>query len=274
MNIRMIALDMDGTTLNNDHITLPERNRHAILAAIAKQIHVVTATGRMRHRLPAVIEAMPGTRYAVTSNGAAVWDLAENRLLYENPLAAQTVLEIIRLLEPLGAYLELYHEGCCYALRSREDVWYSFPFPDARRNMMLHRRYLVDDLAAFVLDGEKKIEKINIPYLPEEIRPAVWAQLQALQSVIVTSSLPGNAEINAVGANKADGLSQLCRHLGILPEQVLAVGDGQNDLEMLAFAGFSAVPANGLDACKKIADLVVGDNESGAVADAIAHWIE
>ena len=82
MKIKLLALDMDGTTLKSDHVTVSPANRAAIEAANARGVFVVTATGRMRHRLPEAIEQTPGLHYAVTCNGASVFDLRREAPLY------------------------------------------------------------------------------------------------------------------------------------------------------------------------------------------------
>ena len=86
MKIKLLALDMDGTTLKSDHVTVSPANRAAIEAANARGVFVVTATGRMRHRLPEAIEQTPGLHYAVTCNGASVFDLRREAPLYANPI--------------------------------------------------------------------------------------------------------------------------------------------------------------------------------------------
>lgn len=273
MDIRLIALDMDGTTLQDDHVTLSPRNRAAIDAAIAAGVQVVFATGRMRYRLPEQVECIPGIRYAITSNGAAVNDLQDDSVLYTRGLPPTLFLQVYDQLTPLGIYLEAYYQGNAYVSRANDALWNSFPLPEDRRAMMSRNRILVDDLREFVASEQRMVEKINIPYLSDELHELFWQKARQLEGVMLTSSIAHNAEINADGANKADGLAFLCNHLGILPEQVLAVGDNQNDFEMLQFAGLTAVPENGLEVCRALADLVVPSNNEDGVAQAIEQLV-
>ena len=76
--IRMIAFDLDGTTLQRGNV-LSERNRQAMEKAAAAGVYVVPSTGRIVSFLPPCLTELPGIRYAITSNGAAVWDMQENR---------------------------------------------------------------------------------------------------------------------------------------------------------------------------------------------------
>lgn len=100
MKIKLLALDMDGTTLKSDHVTVSPANRAAIEAANARGVFVVTATGRMRHRLPEAIEQTPGLHYAVTCNGASVFDLRREAPLYANPIPMDTALRVFDTLAP------------------------------------------------------------------------------------------------------------------------------------------------------------------------------
>ena len=117
MQIKLIALDMDGTTLNDNHITITKENRRAILAAIAKGIVVVPATGRTCFDLPYVIKRIPGIRYAITSNGSSVVDLEKNVIVYSNLIEAQTAAKALDIIEDFKVYTELYYGGIAYTRR-------------------------------------------------------------------------------------------------------------------------------------------------------------
>ena len=81
--IKLLAFDLDGTTIT-EHKYLSPGNREALLAAEEEGVILVPATGRMKSFLPEEITALPGVRYAITSNGAAVYDLLEDRAVHES----------------------------------------------------------------------------------------------------------------------------------------------------------------------------------------------
>lgn len=274
MKIRLIALDMDGTTLENDHLTVSDRNLKAIRAALAKDVYVVTATGRMRYRLPEPIEAIREMRYAVTSNGAAVNDLWDKKILYARNFPLPTLLHVLDTLEGVGAYVEAYSGGKSYTSRDSDRLWQQFPFDKIHRALLMHSRILIDQsLQEYFSDQSRPVEKINLPYLPPEIRETVWKRLHTLEDVTLTTSVPNNAEINAAGVNKADGLAHLCAHLGISMQEVMAIGDGDNDLQMLQAVGLSVAPANALQTCLDIAVYHTARNDQDGVAQAIERFV-
>ena len=138
--------------------------------------------------------------------------------------------------------------------------------------MMLHGRCFVESQRAFLEETDGAIEKFNLPYLEDDLRLTINKQLSALDGVTLTSSIAKNIEVNAAGADKGDGLAHLCAHLGIAPDEVLAIGDGENDLTMLQFAGMSAAPANACEQARKLAGWIAPSNNESAVARALEHY--
>ena len=107
MGIQLVALDMDGTVLLDDHLTVTPAVRRSIEQALAKGVTVVPATGRVAAMLPKVFYELDGIRYVINSNGASVWDRVENRVIYSNPIPAETVRQILQILEPYGLLTQI-----------------------------------------------------------------------------------------------------------------------------------------------------------------------
>lgn len=97
MGIKLVALDMDGTTLQSD-ITVARETKVTIEKAVDQGIIVVPTTGRVFGELPAEITNIDGVSYAVTSNGAQVTDLKRRMTLYENPLAEKDLDAVLKIL--------------------------------------------------------------------------------------------------------------------------------------------------------------------------------
>lgn len=89
----------------------------------------------------------------------------------------------------------------------------------------------------------------------------------------ITSHTARSIEINASGVSKAKGLRALCKALGIDMSEVIAVGDAQNDEQMLKAAGLKVAMANGSDTVRSIADVIVPDCNSDGVAAAIEQYL-
>lgn len=273
MDIRLLALDMDGTTLSSDHITISPANRAAIEAAAARGIVVVTATGRMRGRIPEQMAAIPGLRWAVTSNGAAVVDLETGGELYSNPIPHEAAERVLDALDGFPVVYEVYCNGTSYIPTALLPLVDTFPLPPERLVMIRKTCTAVEDVRAFVRRPDTVVEKFTLPFVPPDYQEALWSRLRALEGVSLTSSVPQNCEVNSLTANKADGLAHLCERLGILPAQVMAVGDNRNDLEMLQFAGLPVAPANASEEIRAVAKYITASNDEDGVAEAIQKFL-
>ena len=133
--IKLIALDLDGTTFNSDKV-ITERTKQAIASAIAQGVIVMPATGRPKNGLPESFLSIPGVRYALTSNGGAVWDLYENQVLVGDFMPYETACRVIDRLLQIDALVEFYHGGKAYAdQKSYERALTGYEnFPDGFKN--------------------------------------------------------------------------------------------------------------------------------------------
>ena len=113
MAIRLIALDLDGTTLNNDRI-ISRANRRALEAAVDKGVNVVIATGRAFSALPEDVFQIRGIQYVLTSNGAVITDLRSRKVIYENCIEPQAVEKAVALLKQYDFMIEAFTEGGAY----------------------------------------------------------------------------------------------------------------------------------------------------------------
>ena len=149
MTIKLIALDLDGTTLNKDN-KLSEGNRRALQAAADKGVNIVIATGRPFCALPQEILDFEPVRYVLTSNGARITDLHEGTAFYENCIAPHAVEAAVEMLRPLDYVLETFVDGVAYI-----EGWYYRQVEETQqcfRNVeyILNTRHPVDNFYDFM----------------------------------------------------------------------------------------------------------------------------
>ena len=109
------------------------------------------------------------------------------------------------------------------------------------------------------------MENINLVFSDMDLRKQTWALLEEKGHAFVTSSSPKNIEVTSKNATKAKALEKLCELLGLDKSDTLAMGDSDNDLPMLRFAGIGVAMANGEAHVKAEADIVADDcNDFGA----------
>lgn len=273
VKIRLLAFDLDGTAIT-EHKFLSPGNREALVKAGEAGALLVPATGRMRGFLPEEIVNLPGVRYAITSNGAAVYDLKTGNTLLQNLIPAGKAEEVRRLLEGYDLYIEYYREGRAITKQGFPEIAFThFGMPESKRYFVEGKAYsFVDDFRELTEEGLCP-EKINLPYLPEGVRRELWGKLTALGGLRLTSSLAGNIEINAENAHKGAALLALGERLGISSGEMFAIGDNGNDVTMLRAAGCSAAVADGAPDALAAAKYITAAHDEDGLAKAIWDYV-
>lgn len=270
--IKLVAADMDGTLLNRDR-KVTKYTQEVIKEAIAQGVYFVPATGRAVNALPEELKQMEGIRYGIFSNGATIYDLKEEKVIYKNHFETKRVLELADFLEQFDQMQSVSLNGQSYA--SKEDMSNIdyYELDSNTRAIIEGSRVLVDDLRLFVKEQAESVEKTTLLFKTMEERQRVWEVLEKIEDIQFSSSLPKNLEISKKGCNKGDGLLHLAQALGLEREELMACGDADNDREMLEAAGFAVVMENGLDSMKAIADYITVSNQEDGVAKAMEKFV-
>ena len=275
-NIKLLALDLDGTSLNNAKRITPGV-RQALLDAMAAGVTVVPASGRPLTGLSEEFLAIPGVNYALTSNGATVYRLSDRALIYQRCLDTALAAQLMRRLEQLDIVATFFAAGQGYASRRQLAFLSRLDVTEPVRDYLRTSRTPLDDPAAFIL-SHGQVEKFTLNYLPAPKGGALHRdEVLALLEEFHLKSVSGgtnNDEITADGADKGAGLLALADRLGIPHAQTMACGDSENDLAMLDAAGFAVAMANSEDCVFPHADAVTASNEEDGVAKAIYEYIE
>lgn len=274
MAIKLIALDLDGTTLNKES-KLSEGNRRALQAAADKGVNIVVATGRPYCALPKEILEFDPVRYVLTSNGARIIDLHEGKAFYENCIAPHAVEAAVEMLKPLPLdyVLETFVDGVAYI-----EGWYYRQVEETQkcfRNVeyILNTRHPVDDFYGFMLENKDRLENINVNFEDLSVKPAMKEKLETLPDVTITSSFDHNLEIGGATTSKAEALRQMGNLLGIDRSEMMAAGDSPNDMAMLKVAGVAVAVGNAKPELKEIADFIAPDHDDDGVAAAVEKYV-
>ena len=268
--IRLIAVDLDGTLLNDQKEITP-RTRAALQAAAARGVEIVPATGRTVSGIPAELRAMAGVHYAITANGARVMDLASGQAVRELYIPRDKALAAYDILARYDCVTDLFQDGQGYTTEANRAATYRF-VPDNLRAYVLNTREILPDLRAFIARQDRGLEKLTIFFLDESQRQKAWAEVKAL-GLTVVSSLPLNMEINAAGVDKGAGLLALADHLHLPAPSLMALGDGGNDTAMIRAAGLGVAMGNAFPEVKEAADYVTASNTEDGAAQAIEKFV-
>lgn len=272
-NIRLIALDLDGTLLDNKK-RLSERNREALLECGQRGIEIVPCTGRIWSGVPDFIREFPGIRYAITVNGAVVQDVKENRILDERKLSWQQTMEILELAEHFQTMYDVYVNGGGLGEARFMEHLEDYGISPELRKMIQDTRRIVPDVIAEVKSLADPVEKINYFFGDSKERQLAREALLKRGDVLVSASFSNNLEINALGAAKGEALLRLAARLGIRPEQTMGFGDGENDISLIQKAGIGVAMGNAVESLKAEAAYVTVTNEEDGVAAALEHLLQ
>ncbi|WP_079509187.1 Cof-type HAD-IIB family hydrolase [Mesobacillus jeotgali] len=241
LDIKLIALDMDGTLLNGQH-EVSEKNRRAIKEAEKKGLAVVLSTGRSLKTARDYVLSLELSSYLVTVNGGEIWG-PNGELIDINPVETNHIQWMYDLSRK-------HKTG--YWATSSEDVW---------------RNKMPEDLSS------QKWLKFGFYIEEDDIRESILKELRNKGLFEISNSSLKNIEVNALGINKAKGLQKVCSLLGISMENVMAVGDSLNDIAMITEAGLGIAMGNAQETVKEAADDITGTNDESGVAQAIQKWV-
>ena len=273
MAIRCIALDMDRTTLNPAG-RLSENNRAALERAIARGIAVVIASGRTFTSLPADVLAVPGIEYAITSNGAAVYHLPTGKCLHRFLLEPASVERVLALTAGEDVTYEGFVDGQAYAERSYVEHPERYGADGLAAAYVRETRRPEPEIRAFLRAHARQLDGMDIVIRDPAVKARLWALLEReVPELYVTSSIQRLLELAHRDAGKHSGVRLVLERLGIAWEETAAFGDGDNDAEMLSFAGVGIAMANATPVCLAAADLVTKSNGEDGVAWGMAHFL-
>lgn len=261
--VKLIAIDLDGTLLADDG-TVPPQNIQAIRQVMALDVLVVLATGKTRGSAISIIEQLdlytPGVYcqgLVVHRGDGSVW--MEKMLDRETAAAAITFAEHHQL--PQHAY-------CGARILTPTDTPYRH---------ILHHKYH-EPLPEVVSSLLPQVDILHINKLlisDEGSNAHTRSRLEALTHgrAVITQAVPEYIEMLPHGTSKGSGLAWLLTKLDISWQMVLAIGDGENDLEMLQQAGIGVAMGNAAPDVKAVANYVTLSNNEAGVAAAISRFV-
>lgn len=270
--IKMIGLDLDGTLLNTRK-ELTKRSREALRKAIDKGVIVLVATGRPYTGIPEELRNFPGMRYALTSNGARILDTEKNELLIEELLPREDAIRALKVLRKYDTMQEIYFDGQGYADEEKMAEIHRYQHNPHMWEYVRKSRIIVPDIMELAEQVPEDMDKIQGLFADMQEREEAWQELSKDNKIELVGSLKYNIEVNAAGVNKGKGLVKLGELLGVRREEIMACGDGDNDVEMLREVGLGVAMANAEEEVKRVADYITETNDEDGVAKAIEQFV-
>ena len=258
-----MACDLDRTLIGEDALLRP-RTKAVIAAVRSAGIHFVLVTGRMfqsvrRYALEAGIDDP-----VVCYQGAVVAEPVSGRWLRHEPIPLELAREAIAALNEEGFGLN------CYV---HDELYVSEITPDARRYADFQQLELhpVGDLLAWLEEPPTKLVVIDDPEVLDGLKERMLSRFNG--RLYISKSLPYFLEFASPRVTKAAGMDFLSRHLGFARERTLAFGDGENDIELVEWAGYGIAVENAHDQVKEVADFVCPSVDDEGVAQVLEAYL-
>ena len=264
---KLIALDLDGT-LNNDNRVITEKTKDALLKAQKSGTRIVLASGRPSSGFEMEIRELELMKYhglTISYNGGLVRDVETEQTIYEKTIPNSLAKEFLRFVEdfpvtpivddgkfiytntPDGFQVQYESSANHLMIKEVDNISDSIDFPPVKILLASPEETL-----------RPNIEKIKNPYR---------------ENLNFLLSTPFYLEVTMPGISKSHTLNHICQKYGILREEVIAFGDGENDISMLEFAGTGVAMGNGCEAIKKIADEITLSNNEDGIAHTLLKYL-
>jgi Cof subfamily protein (haloacid dehalogenase superfamily) len=263
--IRVIALDVDGTLLDSKHALTP-RVETALNLASAKGVQIVLATGKTRTSMLKIIEQLKIKSAGIYLQGLAIYD-ENGDLRHQQTLDPAIARQVITYGEDRGFVMVAY---------SGERILARVHNKEVEEGLTVHHELAPEVVGPLQnLLGNMSFNKLIACGDPKAIKALRWQlNVQLGGSVrLMQAGIPTMLEIMPPGGSKGAALRQLLKDMKVAPENVMAIGDAENDIEMIKLAGIGVAMGQSHQAVKDAADDVTGTNDEDGVAKAVEKFV-
>ncbi|MBR3882310.1 MAG: HAD family phosphatase [Clostridia bacterium] len=287
---KLMTIDLDGTLLNSFG-EVSENTRKALLEAKARGTEVVLASGRPISSTESLAVELGVDNYLISGNGAAVYDIKEQKVIYDRFLSKEQVMKIAKLCDENSFFYNVYTEDEVIASSLNYNVL--FYHKENVKKIEERRTHInvVQNIMEYIeQSGKEKFLKITVCDESQFIFNSIMKRLKEINGIDVLETAYMSrkkikdgtddvdiqyyyTEITNENVNKWSAIEFLLDKLNIRPEEVISIGDNLNDKEMIENAGLGVVMGNSNPIMKGLADEIVADNNSEGVLEAINRFV-
>jgi hypothetical protein len=270
--IRALFLDIDGTLITGDE-SISQNVKRSLYLAKQKGVEIVLCTGRTRYRLTPIAEQMPEPPgYAVTSNGGVAMHLGSGEILYRHLMPIDVALKVIRAIVDAGSEPYAFEDSDRFGMEGARVLFH----PDLPVG---HWADLPRYRAHNTMQEELPFEPVSVSAFgsPDIMRPLAQRLMQELTGEVAViqsgSNTTWGVEVYVAGVDKLLGLQTIASRIGVERDEILAIGDHVNDMDMLRWSGVGVAMGNALPEILEAADWVTASVTQDGVARAIERYI-
>lgn len=279
---KLAAIDLDGTMLNQYGI-VTQRTKEAIQKVQQQGIEVVIASGRPTDSVKTIAKEIESEKYFISGNGAIIYDIANDEIIYENILKKQKTLDIIKICEENSIYYNIYTDKEIIAKSLQCNVLYYHKENLNKEEKNKTRINIVENIYDYISNRDEKIVKITICDSHPVIFNSIMRKLKEIDEIEVlevshmsrkmirqgTEDIPIEyfyTEISAQNVDKWNAIEFLKDKMQIETEEIVAIGDNINDKKMIENAGLGIAMGESTPVIKEVANQITDSNIDDGVA--------
>ena len=286
---KLIVIDLDGTMLDS-YGQVTQNTKNAIKNAIEKGIDVVIASGRPIDSIKSIAKDIGSEKYFIAGNGALIYDIPKDEILYDKYMKKEKVLEIIKICEENSISYNVYTDKTILAKSLKYNVLYYYKEnlkkPEDKRTHI----NIVENIYDYIQKmQEEKFLKITICDDSKAIFQSIIRKLEQIKDIEIldvshmsrkvieqgTEQIPIEyyyTEISSENVDKWYAIEFLMKKLQIQKEEIITIGDNSNDKKMIKEAGLGIVMGQSMPQLKAIADYITNSNTEEGVEKAIEKF--
>ena len=286
---KLVAIDLDGTMLNSYGI-VTENTKKVIKETIKKGIYVIIASGRPIDSIKAISKEIGSDQYFIAGNGALIYDIQKDEIIYEKYMTREKVLEIIKICEENSISYNVYTDKTILAKVLKYNVLYYHKENLKKEESKKTNIRIVDNMYEYVKNmQEEKFLKITVCDENKSVFSSIIRKLRKVKNIEVLDVLHMSrktikqgsedvpieyyyTEIALQNVDKWDAILYLIDKLNINKEEVITIGDNINDKKMIENAGLGIVMQGSTPIVTQIADYVTDSNNNDGVAKALEKF--
>jgi len=273
MNYKLFVADMDGTLLNDDK-QLSEKDIQTIKKLPDFGIQFAIATGRHDSMIKSYLKHLDLKVPVISCNGAMVREPFTDQVLLAEALPKEQSLKVIDVCKERKVDFHIYgHDSIFGESLSHKMLYYqdlNKKLPSDERTKLV----TVPDCKDIVVNASEPIYKFIIISDKNNYQPPIIDRISKIDGLTACQSMPMFCDVMKGGISKAYALQKLSESLDINREEIVAIGDQLNDIDLIEYAGLGIAVANAEDALKEKADVVtISTNNEDAVSEAIERLL-
>lgn len=287
---KLITIDLDGTLLNR-YGEVTEYTKDIIKKTTNKGVLVVLASGRISESVLTIAKEIGADKYYISGNGSVLYDMQKDEILYENYLTKEKVLEIIELCDKNSIYYNIYTENAVLAKSLNYNVAF-YNYENTKKSSDKKTDInIVEDMYNYIKNSNlNKFLKITICDENKIVFSSILRKIKNISDIDVlevshmsqkkiktgTKEVEVGyfyTEVSSKNVDKWFAIEKVMELENIKKEEVMALGDNNNDIVMIKNAGLGVAMGHSNEQVKKVADYITVDNNEDGVAKAIEQYV-